>query len=772
MCLLASSFSWAQQVTLDFGTNGWGLPENSSNKLVAPNTYTNGTYEIVLTGSEGAGYYFNTMGNYLMLGKKGASLQLPAFDFAVSKIEIEGNNKASAKVLQNIYVGNTAVSAQTTGATTTNTYEIAPAYQAAGNIYTLKVLSNHNTQIKSIKIYKNDGKASAELAWSTGTATAYINGKANTFPTLANPHNLAVTYSSSAENVATIGADGVVTPKAVGTTVIKAETAETETYSAGSASYTLEVKDARVPLVRFLKYLNVKVDVGATLDNPAALISVYGDTIQGVTLTYSSADNTIATVDSKGTVTGVKAGEVNITASFAGNDQYEAVSRYYKLTVGEGGGAASGVPNIAAYAALPNNTVESIAGDVTAYYVSGNSLYVKDATGYLCIYGQQEIAYKNGDVIPGGFGGTKVTYNGGPEMKAPLTGFKTPTSNTPVAPDQATSSDVTPANWGHYVVLKNVTIATAGANKTYNVTDANGTIQAYNNFNVSIPADLTATYDVTGIVSTYKNNPQLLFTDITLAGGGTIAIPEVNDFAGVYSQPKGTNAKVVKPITAIYQNGSNLWVKDEQGAYGLVYGALSNRFANGDQITGGVMSWTEYNNMKELVPVDTTFTKSGSVAPVEPEETALEEISQDMAHYYLLVKNATLTQEANDTTGHTYIINDGTMDMILYNKFYQTLTMPTDLSGQFDVKCFVTLYQKKNTQTTVIELYPVEVKSLAAPLLGDVNEDGIVNVTDVTALINTILGNAHWTRVDINADGIVNVTDVTALINIILNEKP
>ena len=223
MCLLASSFSWAQQVTLDFGTNGWGLPENSSNKLVAPNTYTNGTYEIVLTGSEGAGYYFNTMGNYLMLGKKGASLQLPAFDFAVSKIEIEGNNKASAKVLQNIYVGNTAVSAQTTGATTTNTYEIAPAYQAAGNIYTLKVLSNHNTQIKSIKIYKNDGKASAELAWSTGTATAYINGKANTFPTLANPHNLAVTYSSSAENVATIGADGVVTPKAVGTTETSAK---------------------------------------------------------------------------------------------------------------------------------------------------------------------------------------------------------------------------------------------------------------------------------------------------------------------------------------------------------------------------------------------------------------------------------------------------------------------------------------------------------------------------------------------------------------------
>lgn len=48
---------------------------------------------------------------------------------------------------------------------------------------------------------------------------------------------------------------------------------------------------------------------------------------------------------------------------------------------------------------------------------------------------------------------------------------------------------------------------------------------------------------------------------------------------------------------------------------------------------------------------------------------------------------------------------------------------------------------------------------------GDVNEDGIINVSDVTALINTTLGVANWTYVDINKDGLLNVTDVTALIN-------
>ena len=58
-------------------------------------------------------------------------------------------------------------------------------------------------------------------------------------------------------------------------------------------------------------------------------------------------------------------------------------------------------------------------------------------------------------------------------------------------------------------------------------------------------------------------------------------------------------------------------------------------------------------------------------------------------------------------------------------------------------------------------------------LKGDINGDGIVNVTDVTALINTILGTASYSQdvCDINGDDVMNVTDVTALINLILGES-
>ena len=55
-------------------------------------------------------------------------------------------------------------------------------------------------------------------------------------------------------------------------------------------------------------------------------------------------------------------------------------------------------------------------------------------------------------------------------------------------------------------------------------------------------------------------------------------------------------------------------------------------------------------------------------------------------------------------------------------------------------------------------------------ILGDVNDDGNVNISDVTALINILLsGGDYDIRVaDVNGDGSVNISDVTGLINMLL----
>ena len=56
------------------------------------------------------------------------------------------------------------------------------------------------------------------------------------------------------------------------------------------------------------------------------------------------------------------------------------------------------------------------------------------------------------------------------------------------------------------------------------------------------------------------------------------------------------------------------------------------------------------------------------------------------------------------------------------------------------------------------------------PLVGDINGDGIVNVSDVTALVNHILNedNSNAEICDINGDGVVNVSDVTDLVSLML----
>ena len=134
--------------------NEWGFP--TSEKGFDEAEFTANGYTIKVAGTSGGGYSYKIPDKYLILGQKDAYLTLPAFDFPVSKIEVVGRDGASASVVQNIFVGDQAVSTATTGATGTNTYEIAEDYQVAGNIYTLKVTNAKNTQITQIIVYKGE----------------------------------------------------------------------------------------------------------------------------------------------------------------------------------------------------------------------------------------------------------------------------------------------------------------------------------------------------------------------------------------------------------------------------------------------------------------------------------------------------------------------------------------------------------------------------------------------------------------------------------------
>ena len=420
---------------------------------------------------------------------------------------------------------------------------------------------------------------------------------------------------------------------------------------------------------------------------------------------------------------------------------------------------------IAEYQNLANDAEATFRNPVTVLAQGGANLWVKDNTGYMLVYGSVGKSYEQGDVIPAGFSGTKVTYNGEPELKNPK-GFKAPSGKEAVTPEELalTADNISHANFGHYVLVKGATINTSALT----ITDAAGnTVPYFNNMAAQLPKDLTKKYNVYAIVGSHYNGTtkkvdyQLLPVNVTFEDGTALPVDPVADINALYGLSTGVKGMISAELSVIYQNGSYMWVKDAN-TYGLVYGYLTNKFVNGDKIKNLVAHWVTYDGYKEIIPVDESAVKSGEGAPVEAQEMALEDVSLDMMHQYITVPGVALT--ATETAG-TYTGNDGTVDLQVFNKFANDVKIPENLAGKkFRITGFVAKYK------TQLQFIPVEVKDEAAGTLGDINADGEINVSDVTALINKILGTSDYSNevCDINGDGEINVSDVTALINMIL----
>lgn len=246
MLLICGAIS-AQEVTLNFTDNSkWKFPVAKANIATEAKDFTDGTYTVTLTGSTGTGegYYFNTYDNgYLMLGKKGATLKFPKFDFPVSKIVLEGSKNGSGKVTFNIFVDDKAVSTEVTGIKTEQTFDIAAGSQAAGTQYVLKLTNANNIQLTKVHIYKQAGavKKNAALAFSEEKVN-HEAGTPFTAPTFSKETTAEVKFSSTNEAVAKVDAKGVISlGTAEGEAVITAESAENDVYAAGKATCTIYV---------------------------------------------------------------------------------------------------------------------------------------------------------------------------------------------------------------------------------------------------------------------------------------------------------------------------------------------------------------------------------------------------------------------------------------------------------------------------------------------------------------------------------------------------
>lgn len=340
LMLVVWASGFAQEVTLDFtnATKDWGINATATTKATK---FTNGTYTI--EASKG----FKQSGDGVLLGKSGATLTLPAFDFAVEKIVVKqntGNSQVSPKVKQNIFVGSQAVSTQTTGADKDQTYEIKADYQKAGNIYTLKVTSSHNTQFSKIEIYKAASSSTATTVSFPKESLNLIDGdeaaQGQAAVVKAGEKTLTgatVTYSfESADGIfEETTTDGLFSLKAgtYGTGKVTATFAGGEidgvTYAKSSASYTVNYSAAKTPALTF-SAANVTVKQGEESSFVKPTITFTderGDDITAAAdIIYIASPETVVKLDNEGNVTQWLApGVATITATTEyGKNYYDA----------------------------------------------------------------------------------------------------------------------------------------------------------------------------------------------------------------------------------------------------------------------------------------------------------------------------------------------------------------------------------------------------------------------------------------------------------------
>lgn len=341
LMLVVWASGFAQEVTLDFtnAATDWKISTTANTK---PTKFTNGIYTIE------ANKGFRIQDSGVLLGKEGATLTLPAFDFDVEKIIVRKNTgSVSGKVTQNIFVGTQAVSTETKGADKDQTYSIKEAFQKAGTIYVLKVTNGNNTQFSKIEIYKKASTKTLTTLTFTNLTNPTINieegneatftGQTATLKTGETVLNNAITYTTN--NDAMFEAyDTKVGPKtlktgAYGTAVVTATFAGDATYAASTATYTVNYTEKEKPATTLdFGFTTKTVNIDETFTAAATLKS--GETAITGAVTYSSSNPEVAYVDeATGEVLALAAGKAKITATFAGTSEYKSSTATYELTV-------------------------------------------------------------------------------------------------------------------------------------------------------------------------------------------------------------------------------------------------------------------------------------------------------------------------------------------------------------------------------------------------------------------------------------------------------
>lgn len=207
------------------------------------------------------------------------------------------------------------------------------------------------------------------------------------------------------------------------------------------------------------------------------------------------------------------------------------------------------VNNVAETIALENGTPIKVNYELTVAFVSFSNVYSVDAAGnFIQVYGKN--SYQAGDVIPAGWEGKYVLFQGTTPEIEPVGDLPTSTKQEAFTPKEVAAADITTAMVNNVVLVKNVVLDAASPATKDNFTGKVGDVELSLRNNYTLPSVEAGTYDMTLLVTVFKDAPSLYVISYNNDGSGVEEIEAEANGEAVYYNLQGV--KVAEPENGLY----------------------------------------------------------------------------------------------------------------------------------------------------------------------------------------------------------------------------
>ena len=295
--------------------------------------------------------------------------------------------------------------------------------------------------------------------------------------------------------------------------------------------------------------------------------------------------------------------------------------------------------------------------------------------------------------------------------------------------------------------LVTIVAGDGGADAIYYTTDGNAPTTESTKYTAPFTVDKTCTVKAIAQKGTAVSAVAALDVTIVETFDGFAAFLATNPV-------KNTEANIDGPITAIYQNGQNLYVKDSKDGYMLLYDI--NKFKdltptkNGTQFASISGLYSPYNKLPELASVK--FGEQSEGAAVEPKTVTIDELTLEMSNTYVKLVGIDITEGEK---ANNYVGTDAAGKTIaLYNSMsnannFTPIEVPTGKG--FDVIGFVSRYND-NLQVSPIAFEGGQAMETVANPVFSVAAGRVVKGTEVTLTCETPEAQIFYTFGDAEPD--------------------